>query len=215
MPNGGPDCCGNCSHNKAVQDIAHPQPWAEFNSYCTLRKVEIKDAFWTYCNNFEYGKSPENRQVSVEPNGPITSSGLYEGYVRIPWLGDTAPSVIGDNDDDADLCCSVCGFRSKSGITLKVKDESKSFCTNRHYLEWWNQQVKESERWGSDFVTQLETPEKRYEPDGSRKGTEYRLSVSEAKLRNSKSEPSGEPLKWGFIGATVVFALVAVFRYLT
>ena len=101
MPNGGPDCCGNCSHNKAVQEIAHPQPWAEFNSYCTLRKVGIKDAFWTYCNNFEYGKSPENRQLSVKPIGPITSSGLYEGYVRIPWLGDIAPSVIGDNDDDA------------------------------------------------------------------------------------------------------------------
>ena len=26
MPNGGPDCCGNCEHNVAVQKIAHPRP---------------------------------------------------------------------------------------------------------------------------------------------------------------------------------------------
>ena len=214
MPNGGPDCCGNCSHNKSVQEIAHPQPWAEFNSYCTLRKVEISAAFWTYCNNFEYGKSPENRQLSVKPIGPITSSGLYEGYVRIPWLGDIAPSVVGDNDDDADLSCCVCGFRSKSGITLKAKSESKSFCTNRHYLEWWNQQVEESERWSTDFVNQLETPEKRYELNGTRRSSDYRFSVSEAKLRNSETNSGDKPLNWGLIGAVVALVLIAVVRYL-
>jgi hypothetical protein len=126
--------------------MAHPQPWGEFHSFCTLRKVEIDNAFWTYCDNFEYGKNPESRQVEIKPIGPITSSGLYEGYVRIPWLGDAAPIVIGDNNDDADLVCSLCGFQSKSGIALKVGDEDESFCTNRHYLEWWNQQVEESER---------------------------------------------------------------------
>ena len=176
--------------------------------------MEIRDAFWTYCNNFEYGKSPENRQVAVTPDGPITSSGLYEGYVRIPWLGEDAPSVVGDNNDDADLCCSVCGFRSKSGILLTTNSGSKAFCTNRHYLEWWNQQVDESQRWSTDFVNQLETPEKRYELDGSRKGSEYRLSASEARLRNSERKIGYQIFNWGFIGAAVVLALVAIVRYL-
>lgn len=26
MPNGGPDCCGNCGYNKAVQEKAPPHP---------------------------------------------------------------------------------------------------------------------------------------------------------------------------------------------
>lgn len=26
MPNGGPDCCGNCGFNKAAQEMAHPHP---------------------------------------------------------------------------------------------------------------------------------------------------------------------------------------------
>ena len=214
MPNGGPDCCGNCSHNKAVQEMAHPQPWGEFHSFCTLRKVEVNNAFWTYCDNFEYGKNPESRQVEIEPIGPITSSGLYEGYVRIPWLGDAAPMVIGDNDDDADLCCSSCGFQSKSGIILKVDDEDKAFCTNRHYLEWWNQQVGESDRWSADFINNLDTPEQRYENDGSRKGTEYRLSVSEAKSRNSKSESFAIPSNSAIIGVAAALVLVAILRYL-
>jgi hypothetical protein len=194
--------------------MAHPQPWGEFHSFCTLRKVEVDNAFWTYCDNFEYGKNPESRQVEIEPIGPITSSGLYEGYVRIPWLGDAAPMVIGDNNDDADLCCSLCGFQSKSGITLVVNGEDKSFCTNRHYLEWWNQQVEESERWSADYINNLETREQRYENDGSRKSTKYRLSVSEARLRNSASKPVGKPSNWGIFGLAAGIALMAILRFL-
>lgn len=214
MPNGGPDCCGNCSHNKAVQEMAHPQPWGEFHSFCTLRKVEVDNAFWTYCDNFEYGKNPESRQVEITPIGPITSSGLYEGYVRIPWLGDAAPIVIGDNNDDADLVCSLCGFQSKSGITLKVGEEDESFCTNRHYLEWWNQQVEESERWSAEFVNNLATPEQRYEKDGSRKGTEHRLSVSEAKYKNSESKPFGVLSNRRIIGVAAAVVLIVILMYL-
>jgi hypothetical protein len=110
--------------------------------------------------------------------------------------------VIGDNNDDADLCCSLCGFQSKSGIILEADNEDKSFCTNRHYLEWWNQQVEESERWSADLINSLETPEQRYENNGSRKGTEYRLSVSEAKSRNFESQPVAMPSNKGVIGVT-------------
>jgi hypothetical protein len=190
--------------------MAHPQPWGEFHSFCTLRKVEVHNAFWTYCDNFEYGKNPESRAVEIKPIGPITSSGLYEGYVRIPWLRDTAPTVIGDNNDDADLCCTLCEFQSKSGIVLKVDNEDKFFCTNRHYLEWWNQQVEESERWSADLINNLETPEQRYENDGSRKGTDYRLSVSEAKSQNFESQPVQMSPNMGATG--VVAALIKRLR---
>ncbi len=52
-------------------------------SHCTLRDVKITNPFWTYCLNFDYGKHPESRDIYDKPNGLVTVSGLYEGYVRI------------------------------------------------------------------------------------------------------------------------------------
>ena len=135
MPNGGPDCCGNCAHNPAVQKMSHPQPdkpeqfWEL--SHCTLRDVNITNPFWTYCPNFIYGKNPETRNKSEKPNGWITSSGLFEGYVRIPWNGINEPIL------SLSVTCSVCKKMTDNGI--KVQHESKlyEFCTNRHYVEWW------------------------------------------------------------------------------
>jgi len=135
MPNGGPDCCGNCSHNKAVQEMAHPHPeqydlfWKL--SYCTLRGVKITSPFWTYCVNFNYGKVPETRNIEDTPTGWITSSGLYEGYVRIPWDGEHEPRV------SVPARCSVCGRTTGDGITINRGDAEFGFCTNRHYVEWW------------------------------------------------------------------------------
>lgn len=135
MPNGGPDCCGNCSHNYAVQEMAHPHPehrgkfW-ELSS-CTLRGIKITNPFWTYCRNFEYGKHPESRNQFATPKGSVTASGLYEGYVRIPWNGQEEPSV------SVPTSCSICGRKTESGIEVSHDRITLGFCTNRHYVQWW------------------------------------------------------------------------------
>ncbi|MBC8256410.1 MAG: hypothetical protein H8E85_03795 [Candidatus Marinimicrobia bacterium] len=135
MPNGGPDCCGNCSHNKSVQKMAHPQPerTEEFweLSHCTLRDVNISNPFWTYCSNFNYGKNPEKRNLSEKIIGFITASGLYEGYVRIPWNDKLEPKI------STSTICSICKRMVDYGIDVNHKGDVIGFCTNKHYLKWW------------------------------------------------------------------------------
>ncbi|SRR2546425_534795 len=156
MPNGGPDCCGNCSHNKAVQEMAHPHPehrerfWEL--SHCTLRNVKITNPFWTYCRNFTYGKHPESRNKAEEPTGWITASGLYEGYVRIPWDGTTEPRV------SVPATCSICGRKTDGGIEIDQNGKVLGFCTNRHYVEWWVSVHPDTSFRSDDF----ESPEERY-----------------------------------------------------
>ena len=135
MPNGGPDCCGNCSYNRAVQEMAHPHPEQRKKfwdlSYCTLREVNITNPFWTYCRNFTYGKRPEERDQTAELKGGISASGLYEGYVRIPWDGKNEPRVC------VPTICDTCQRKTTEGIVVEHEDKSYGFCTNRHYVEWW------------------------------------------------------------------------------
>lgn len=135
MPNGGPDCCGNCSHNRAVQEMAHPHPEQRDRffqlSRCTLREIKIANPFWTYCANFEYGKRPEGRDSTSTPIGWITASGLYEGYVRIPWNDDNEPLVAVPAE------CSICNRKTRQGIQVEHQGKPLGFCTNRHYVEWW------------------------------------------------------------------------------
>ena len=135
MPNGGPDCCGNCGFNKAVQEMAHPHPdqrekfWAL--SYCTLRAVKVISPFWTYCHNFRYGKRIPDPNERVELKGCISASGLYEGYVRIPWHGKVEPDV------STPCACILCGRKTDKGITVIHEAKEIGFCTNRHYIDWW------------------------------------------------------------------------------
>jgi len=132
MPNGGPDCCGNCSYNKAVQEMGHPHPGPRLPpSHCTLRDVKITKPFWTYCGNFSYGENPETRNREETPRGWITASGLYEGYVRIPWDDKSEPHV------SVPTSCLICGRKSAAGIEIDHNDTTFGFCTNRHYVEWW------------------------------------------------------------------------------
>lgn len=156
MPNGGPDCCGNCSHNRAVQEMAHPHP-EQFDrfrelSYCTLRDVKITNAFWTYCKNFEYGKHPENRNKVEQPKGWITASGLYEGYVRIPWDGKIEPRV------SVPATCMVCSRKTDNGIEIDHDGETLGFCTNRHYVKWWCSVHNDISFQPNDY----QSPEERY-----------------------------------------------------
>ncbi|MEQ9455607.1 MAG: hypothetical protein RLN76_13575 [Phycisphaeraceae bacterium] len=157
MPNGGPDCCGNCSHNRAVQVMAHPHPedprkfWKL--SHCTLRDVNINNPFWTYCNNFTYGKRPETRLHDESPKGWIFASGLFEGYVRIPWNGQHEPDVA------TSATCLICGRKTPQGIVVKHEDDFLGFCSNRHYIEWWKTIHHDSSINPEDY----QTPEDRYE----------------------------------------------------
>jgi hypothetical protein len=156
MPNGGPDCCGNCSHNRAVQEMAHPHPEPRERfwelSYCTLREVKVTNPFWTYCRNFTYGKTPELRNKGEMPKGWITASGLYEGYVRIPWDDKREPRV------SVPATCSICGRKTDEGIVLDRDGRVLGFCTNRHYVEWWVTVHEGSSLKPENF----ESPEERY-----------------------------------------------------
>ena len=156
MPNGGPDCCGNCSHNRAVQEMAHPHPEQRERfwklSYCTLRKVKITNPFWTYCQNFIYGKRPGERNLNDQPKGWISASGLYEGYVRIPWDGKNEPHVSVPAE------CVICGRKTSEGIVVEHERVKFGFCTNRHYVQWWKT-VHEDDSLNLDHY---ELPEERY-----------------------------------------------------
>ncbi len=155
MPNGGPDCCGNCSHNKAVQEMAHPHPeqqelfWEL--SYCTLRDINITNPFWTYCSNFSYGKHPEKRDQNEQPISWMSTSGLYEGYVRIPWDDENEPLL------PVPSVCTICRKESKEGIEINHNDEKLGFCTNRHYVQWWKT-IHDDE---SLYPEHYESPEER------------------------------------------------------
>jgi hypothetical protein len=115
--------------------MGHPRPEQHEQfwelSHCTLRDVKITEPFWTYCRNFEYGEHPESRDKEEKPTGMITVSGLYEGYVRIPWDDNNEPHTR------LPATCSICGRVTDSGIEIAHKGEALGFCTNRHYLEWW------------------------------------------------------------------------------
>lgn len=135
MPNGGPDCCGNCAFNKAVQEMnpPHPDQMEHFweISHCTLRKLKITDPLWTYCYNFRQGKELPEPGEFVTPNGWVYASGLYEGYVRIPWHGDSEPVV------SVPCTCLICGRTTDRGISFIHEGKELGFCTNRHYIDWW------------------------------------------------------------------------------
>jgi len=139
MPNGGSDCCGECVFNRAIQELGslhgkgesdHQVFWGR--SYCTLRSVKITEPFWTYCANYSHD---ESKIRGVVAKGWIFASGIYEGYVRIPWHGDVEPSV------NVATTCSVCRRKTESGIEVKASDNSMlGFCSNRHYVQWWKTQ---------------------------------------------------------------------------
>jgi len=160
MPNGGPDCCGNCSHNRAVQEMAHPHPEQREKfwqlSYCTLRDVKITEPFWTYCHNFDYGKKPAARNKEASPLGWISASGLYEGYKRIPWDDKNEPHL------PAPATCIICNRKTDEGIEIVHEGATLGFCTNRHYVEWWKTLHQDDSLRAEDF----ESPEERYKKKG-------------------------------------------------
>ena len=146
MPNGGSNCCGECVCNRAVREMS--DSYADKSSdrfwdlsFCTLRQVNITDPFWTYCHNwFPSGSDRDISEIlSQEPIGWISKSGLYEGYVKIPWHGLIEPDV------SVPCTCIMCDRITESGIALELESEVLGFCTNLHYVEWWKTQHLESD----------------------------------------------------------------------
>jgi hypothetical protein len=128
MPNGGPDCCGNSAYN--------PE-----GAVCELRDVIILDKMWTYCANFSH-----SARAGVEIKGPIFASGLYEGYVRIPWLGDRAPGT------HCPVKCFDCGDHVENGVEIKLRTGEKfGFCCNRNYVLCWSSRTAEHRDWAPNF----------------------------------------------------------------
>ncbi len=106
MPNGGSDCCGNCAYNPK-------------GGVCELRDVIILGhTMWTYCDNFS-----RSARTDVEIRGPIFASGQYEGYVRIPWLGNRPPRT------GCPVKCFDCGDHVENGIGIELRTGEKfGFC---------------------------------------------------------------------------------------
>jgi hypothetical protein len=98
--------------------------------------VKITVPFWTYCANYEHDPS---KIPGAAPIGWIFASGLWEGYVRIPWHGDAEPIVR------VATTCFVCGRQTESGIEVKASEASLlGFCSNRHYVQWWKTQHEDA-----------------------------------------------------------------------
>lgn len=152
MPNGGSDCCGNCLHNRAVQEGEHPN-WAarENRAQCTLRHLDITNPFWTYCGNWDDGH--RSGTVPTEPAGWVYSRSLYEGYQRIPWHGDIEPIV------SVPCVCAACDRATDEGIVIEHGGAVLGFCTNRHYVDWWKTQHDDP----SVSSGHLATPEEFYD----------------------------------------------------
>lgn len=61
-------------------------------------------------------------------------------YRRIPWHGGVEPEHAGAG------ICSECGEAFTEGITIAaIEGAPRVFCSNRHYLQWWNRQHPEED----------------------------------------------------------------------
>jgi desulfoferrodoxin (superoxide reductase-like protein) len=86
-----------------------------------------------------------------QPSGWIFASGIYEGYVRIPWDDKNEPRV------SVPATCSVCGRKTDQGIEINHAGELLGFCTNRHYVEWWKTMHHEDSIRSEDFQSPEES----------------------------------------------------------
>jgi hypothetical protein len=67
MPNGGSDCCGSCWFNaKNNGEAGYGHASETEPDYCTIRKLPIADAFYTYCGNHPH-RRPNRDPVPIGP----------------------------------------------------------------------------------------------------------------------------------------------------
>jgi hypothetical protein len=109
--------------NKAMKRMANCPLFSEDNE-----GLEVTQSILRICTVDSHGPS-EVKGVNFTP-------GLYEDkYMRVPLYGSTRPTIErGDHE------CSVCGKEADRAIVVRL---DKSFCCNRHYLEWWAKRYRE------------------------------------------------------------------------
>ncbi|HEY7404262.1 MAG TPA: hypothetical protein VIB39_12120 [Candidatus Angelobacter sp.] len=129
MPNGGPDNCSTCGFNRRNGgQWRNPSPDETQLPFCEIRGLPVLADHWTYCQNWH--------SRTREPIGPIYASGLYDGgYRRIPWHGAIEPETTNTG------VCNECASPIHDGISIAaVEGAPLAFCSNLHYLEWWQRQ---------------------------------------------------------------------------
>ena len=116
----------DCKPVKDVKDCRH------FSSHQSSIEVNQTDTIWSICVS--------DYQGLTKVKGISFVSGLYEEgcYMRIPLYGSTKPQVVKQLST-----CSTCGKETNKAIHLKV---DKTFCCNKHYVEWWAQRYREEFR---------------------------------------------------------------------
>jgi len=81
MPNGGSDCCGTCWFNSKNIDPDNQDTKKNIIVICTIRDLEIKNPFWTYCANHPH----HNKNKIDLPLGPVYVNDGYP-YSRKLWV---------------------------------------------------------------------------------------------------------------------------------
>ncbi len=114
---------------KGGSDQRATVPIKDCPQYTIGAVVETTSRLWQICTVETHGLS--------EAKGITFTAGLYENntYMRIPLYGSVRPQI-----ERVDTECSLCGQRVKRSITVKLE---KTFCCNKHYLEWWMKRYKE------------------------------------------------------------------------
>ena len=108
------------------------------------RTLDDCKKFSTVSKKLEFTRiSPIWKICTEETHGPSVVSGitfvpgLYEDhtYMRVPLYGSVRPKIV-----RSDAECSVCGKKAKRSLSIRIE---KSFCCNKHYLEWWAKRYRE------------------------------------------------------------------------
>jgi hypothetical protein len=110
----------NESDCKPNRDIKECQSFRSENEGLQIEKFS---PLWQLCIS-DIGGVTEVKGVTFAP-------GLYENrtYMRIPYYEEVRPKI-----EKREAECSSCGKKSRKSIFVRLE---KSFCCNKHYLEWW------------------------------------------------------------------------------
>ena len=108
--------------NKAMKRMAGCSQFSEDNG-----GPEVTQSILRICTVDSHGPS-QVKGVKFIP-------GLYENqYMRMPLYGATKPTIEREGE------CSACGKVASRTIVLRLE---KTFCCNKHYLEWWAKRYRE------------------------------------------------------------------------
>ena len=117
---------GDCKPNHNLKECPS---YSSGNNGLEVKKFS---PLWQLCINDSHGVS--------EVGGVNFAPGLYEdkNYMRIPYYEEFKPVIVKGQAE-----CSVCAEETGRSIVIRLE---KSFCCNKHYLEWWARRHREEYR---------------------------------------------------------------------